>query len=579
MAAAAAAATAPAAALRSSFAGERVPSPPAGGAAIRPATARPGLPVIRADIVSDVKTAIGVNNKVPGKPPVLNGQPGQPVRKGNNGCPLYTTSGGHPIPEDLSLNFGEDGTGLMQDFHMFDKLGHFNRERVPERVVHAKGAGAHGYLEITDDISDICKSKVFERVGNRVPMFGRFSTVTGESGFPDTQRDPRGFALKFYTEEGNWDLVANNTPVFFIRDGIKFPDLIHSQKRHPRTHLKDPDAYWDFLSLTPESAHQVLITFSPRGVPDGYRHMNGYGSHTFKMVNAQGKPTWVKFHFKSDQGTKNLTHEQALEIAGYDPDYSIRDLMEAIDRKDFPSWTFYIQTMELDEVNEQEFDPFDLTKVWSQKKFPLRKVGKLVLDRNPDNYFAEVEQVSFSPAHMPPGIEPSPDRVLQSRLWSYDDAARYRIGTNYIHLPINACPFAKPQHYQADGAMVFTDNGGDKPNYWPNSRHEDPPTPDPTQPDVTPYQHPGGLIGRYEPQRWKDQDDYKQPGDLWRLQTEEHKEQTLDNLAGHMRGAKEHIQKRQIEVFRRCDADLGRRLEERLFEKKTQSSEPLTAVA
>jgi catalase len=327
---------------------------------------------------------------------------------------------------------------------------------------------------------------MFSEVGKKTPMFARFSTVTGESGYADTARDPRGFSLKFYTEEGNWDMVGNNTPVFFVRDPLKFPDLIHSQKRNPATHMKDPNAFWDFLSLVPESLHQVLITFSPRGVPDGHRHMHGYGSHTFKWINGEGQANWVKFHFLSDQGIKNLTHEQATEIAGINPDYSTEDLIQNIEKGNFPSWTFYVQVMPLEDAYNYKFDPFDLTKVWLHKDYPLQEVGKMTLNRNVTNYFAEVEQVAFSPSHMPPGIEASPDRMLQGRLFAYDDAARYRVGSNYLQVPINRCPFAKVQTYARDGMMVTTDNGGAKPNYYPNS-FEDLPQPDPAQPDVTPY--------------------------------------------------------------------------------------------
>jgi catalase len=409
------------------------------------------------------------------------------IRRGSSGEPLYTTLAGHPVTDDNnSLTVGESGTLLFEDLHLLEKLAHFNRERVPERVVHAKGAGAHGYFEVTKDVSDLCKAKFLSEVGKKTEVFGRWSTVTGESGYADTARDPRGFSIKFYTEEGNWDMVGNNTPVFFIRDGIKFPDLIHSQKRNPQTHMKDPNAFWDFLSLVPESLHQVLITFSPRGVPDGHRHMHGYGSHTYKWVNSEGKAHWVKFHFLTDQGIKNLTHEQSVEIAGINPDYSTEDLFQNIQKGNYPSWTFKVQVMPLEDAPKYRFDPFDLTKVWSHKDYPLREVGKLVFNRNPTNYFAEVEQVAFSPAHMVAGIEASPDRVLQSRLFAYDDAARYRAGGNYLQIPINQCPFAKVQTYARDGFMTVNNNGGSKPNYYPNS-FEDLPRPDPHTPDVHPY--------------------------------------------------------------------------------------------
>ncbi|BBN16758.1 catalase [Marchantia polymorpha subsp. ruderalis] len=499
-------------------------------------------------------------------------------RLGTHGKPLYTTLAGHPVSDDNnSLTIGESGTGLLEDLHLLEKLAHFNRERVPERVVHAKGHGAHGYFEVTKDVSDLCKAKLFSEVGKRTPIFARFSSVTGESGFVDTNRDPRGFSVKFYTEEGNWDMVGNNTPVFFVRDAIKFPDLIHSQKRNPQTHMKDPNAFWDFLSLVPESLHQVLITFSPRGVPDGFRHMHGYGSHTFKWVNSEGKANWVKFHFLSDQGIKNLTHEQGIKISGINPDYATEDLIQNIEKGNFPSWTFFVQVMPLEDAEKYKYDPFDLTKVWLHKDYPLREVGKMVLDRNVTNYFAEVEQSAFSPAHMVPGIEASPDRVLQARLFAYDDAARYRLSGNYLQLPINACPFAKVQNYARDGTMVTTDNGGSKPNYYPNS-FSDLPQPDSAQKDVHPYNHAAGVVDRKPARRWVEDDDYEQPRMLWQNMSSEDQEQTAKNIAGHIMGAKDFIQKRQIEVFRRCDEKLADKVEEALAEKK-KSSEPYTMVA
>jgi catalase len=499
-------------------------------------------------------------------------------RLGHSGEPLYTTLAGHPVSDDNnSLTIGESGSISFEDLHFFDKQAHFNRERVPERVVHAKGAGAHGYFEVTQDVTDLCKAKFLSEVGKKTQVFGRWSTVTGESGFADTARDPRGFSIKFYTEEGNWDMVGNNTPVFFVRDAMKFPDLIHSQKRNPQTHMKDPNAFWDFLSLVPESLHQVLITFSPRGVPDGHRHMHGYGSHTFKWVNKEGKAHWVKFHFISDQGIKNLTHERAVELAGINPDYSTEDLFQNIQNGNGPSWTFKVQVMPLEDAASYKFDPFDLTKVWSHKDYPLREVGKLKFDRNPTNYFAEVEQASFSPAHMVPGIEASPDRVLQARLYSYDDAGRHRLGANYLQIPINQCPFAKVQTYARDGMMNVTDNGGSKPNYYPNS-FEDLPRPDSSDPDVHPYKHEGGIVSRAPPRKWSEQDDYVQPKMLWQNMSEEDQEQTAKNIAGHIQGAKDFIIQRQLGIFRKCDPSLADKVEEMLDMKK-KSQDPYTMVA
>ena len=337
------------------------------------------------------------------------------------------------------------------------------------QVVHAKGAGAFGYFEVTKDVSQYCKAAFLSRVGKRTNVAVRFSTVGGESGSADTVRDPRGFAVKFYTEEGNWDMVGNNTPIFFIRDPILFPSFIHTQKRNPATHCKDPDMMWDFISLRPESTHQVSFLFSDRGIPDGYRHMNGYGSHAFKTVNASGESFYVKWHFKTDQGIRNLPVAKADALASTDPDYSIRDLYNAIAEGDYPSWTLYIQVMTPYEASSCPFDPFDVTKVWPHSAYPLIEVGRMILNRNPENYFAEVEQVAFAPAHMVPGIEPSPDKMLQGRLFSYADTHRHRLGVNYQSIPVN-CPYAtRVATYQRDGNMRVDGNGKGKPNYFPNS--------------------------------------------------------------------------------------------------------------
>ncbi|GFO01647.1 catalase [Plakobranchus ocellatus] len=327
---------------------------------------------------------------------------------------LTTGTGAPTGNKNASLTVGPRGPILLQDFVFTDEMAHFNRERIPERVVHAKGSGAFGYFEVTHDITKYCKAKIFEHVGKKTPLAIRFSTVGGEKGSADTARDPRGFAMKFYTEEGNWDLVGNNTPIFFIRDPFLFPSFIHTQKRNPATNLKDPDMFWDFISLRPETTHQVSFLFSDRGTPDGYRHMNGYGSHTFKLVNKDGKAFYTKFHCKTDQGIKNLMADKAGDLAGSDPDYAQRDLYNAIDDGNFPTWTMYIQIMTFEEAEKSKFNPFDLTKVWPQGEYPLIPVGRLVLNRNPKNYFAEVEQIAFSPAHMVPGIEPSPDKMLQT---------------------------------------------------------------------------------------------------------------------------------------------------------------------
>jgi len=357
-----------------------------------------------------------------------------------------TTAHGAPVSDKLnSITVGPRGPILLQDHVLLEELAHFDRERIPERVVHAKGAGAFGYFEVTHDISQYCKAGIFSKVGKQTPVGVRFSTVGGESGSADTARDPRGFAVKFYTEEGNWDLVGNNTPIFFIRDPILFPSFIHTQKRNPQTHLKDPDAFWDFISLMPMTTHQVSFLFSDRGTPNGYRFMNGYGSHTFKLVNSEGEAVYCKFHYKSDQGIKCFDRHQADEKAKTDPDHAIRDLHNAIAEGNFPTWSLHIQVMTFQQAEDWAFNPFDLTKVWPHGEFPLLPVGRIVLNRNPGNYFAEVEQIAFSPAHLVPGIEPSPDKMLQGRLFSYNDTHRHRLGANFDQIPVN-CPYrAKPR--------------------------------------------------------------------------------------------------------------------------------------
>ncbi|XP_053553125.1 catalase [Bombina bombina] len=369
---------------------------------------------------------------------------------------VLTTAGGVPTGNKLNvMTIGPRGPLLMQDVVFTDEMAHFDRERIPERVVHAKGAGAFGYFEVTHDITQYCKAKVFDTIGKKTDVAVRFSTVAGESGSADTVRDPRGFAVKFYTEDGIWDLAGNNIPIFFIRDPILFPSFIHSQKRNPQTHLKDPDMVWDFWSLCPESLHQVSFLFSDRGIPDGHRHMNGYGSHTFKLVNAEGKAVYCKFHFKTNQGIKNLSVKEAERLVVSDPDYGIRDLFQSICKKNFPSWTLYIQVMTFEEAEKCPFNPFDLTKVWTHRDYPLIPVGKLVLNRNPENYFAEVEQIAFNPSNMPPGIEPSPDKMLQGRLFSYPDTHRYRLGANYMHIPVNRPRGTQVNNYQCDGPMCL----------------------------------------------------------------------------------------------------------------------------
>ena len=464
-----------------------------------------------------------------------------------------TTNTGAPVDNDLnSMTAGDKGPTLMQDIHLMEKLAHFDRERIPERVVHAKGAGAHGYFEVTHDVTKYTRAKFLSEVGKKTDVFARFSTVGGERGSADAERDPRGFAVKFYTEEGNYDMVGNNTPIFFIRDALKFPDFIHTQKRNPATNLKDPDMFWDFLSLTPESVHQVTILFSDRGTPRTFRNMNGYGSHTFMWYNEKGEHLWIKYHFKTDQGIKNLTRQEAGDIVGKDPDHATRDLSESIARGDFPSWSVSVQIMTPEEAETYRFDPFDITKVWPHGDHPLHPVGRMVLNRNPENYFAEVEQAAFSPANFVAGIGPSPDRLLQGRLFSYHDTHRHRLGTNYQHLPVNAPKAAKVDNYQRDGPMRFDGNAGGGPNYWPNSFHGPEPNPDYALPDIDIT----GMAARHVYELGDI--DFVQPGELFRkVMTPEDREHLIGNIVTHLGGAKKPLQLRQAALFYKIDPDYG----------------------
>ncbi|WP_062233441.1 catalase KatA [Fictibacillus sp. FJAT-27399] len=465
-----------------------------------------------------------------------------------------TTSWGAPVGDNQnSITAGSRGPTLIQDVHLLEKLAHFNRERVPERVVHAKGAGAHGYFEVTNDVSKHTKAGFLSEVGKRTPLFVRFSTVAGENGSADTVRDPRGFAVKFYTEEGNYDLVGNNTPVFFIRDAIKFPDFIHTQKRDPKTHLKNPTAVWDFWSLSPESLHQVSILMSDRGIPATFRHMHGFGSHTFKWVNADGDGVWIKYHFKTEQGVANLAPDVAAKIAGDNPDYHTEDLFNAIEKGDFPAWKLYVQIMPLEDANTYRFDPFDVTKVWSQKDYPLIEVGRMVLDKNPENYFAEVEQATFSPGTLVPGIDVSPDKMLQGRLFAYSDAHRYRVGANHQALPINR-PKKEVNNYQRDGQMRFDSNGGGSVYYEPNSFGGPKETPENKQAAYPVY-------GVAESVGYEHNDHYTQAGDLYRLLSEEERSRLVNTIVDAMKPVeKEEIKLRQIQHFYKADPDYGKRI-------------------
>lgn len=468
--------------------------------------------------------------------------------------PLTTASGIPVVDNQNSLTAGPRGPVLLQDFHLIEKLQHFNRERIPERVVHAKGSGAHGTLTITHDITKYTKAKLFSEVGKATPMFIRMSTVGGEKGSADTERDPRGFAMKFYTEEGNWDLVGNNTPMFFIKDGIKFPDFIHTQKRDPRTNLKSAEMMFDFWSKAPESLHQVTMLFSDRGTPDGYRHMDGFGSHTFSLINAAGETVFVKWHFRTLQGIKNLPAAEAARLAGADPDYAQRDLFNAIETGAFPRWEMRLQVATPAELEAWEartgWNPFDLTKVWPHKDFPLIPVGIMELNRNPDNYHAEVEQAAFSPGNIVPGLGYSPDKMLQARLFGYHDAQLYRVGTNHQHLPVNA-PRCPVHHQQRDGSMAGA-NGGGAQNYEPVNAAG-------TNPVGFGHGDKGwpvsGVAGRYD-ERGGD-DEWSQAGNLFRLLPQQEKQNLFDNLAGPLSQVKPETLARQLGHFDKADAAYG----------------------
>jgi catalase len=462
-----------------------------------------------------------------------------------------TTAGGAPVSDNQnSLSAGPRGPLLMQDFHLLEKLAHQNRERIPERAVHAKGSGAYGTLTITQDITKYSRAKVFEKIGKKTEAFLRFSTVAGERGAADAERDVRGFALRFYTDEGNWDIVGNNTPVFFLRDPLKFPDFIHTQKRHPRTNMRSPLAMWDFWSLSPESLHQVTILMSDRGLPQTYRHIHGFGSHTYSFINAKNERFWVKFHFKSEQGIKNWTNAEGGQQIAHDRETHQRDLYDAIERKEFPRWKFYVQVMPEEDTGKHWYNPFDLTKVWPHGDYPLIEVGVLELNRNPENYFAEVEQAALAPSNIVPGIGHSPDKMLQARIFSYADAHRYRIGINHHQLPVNK-PRSAVNTYHADGSMRLAGHANADAYYEPNS------VGGPAQAEQ--YREPplkiSGDADRYDHRDGND--DYRQPGDLFRLMTADQKQQLFHNIKAAMDGVPVEIIKRQLVHFYKADPEYG----------------------
>ena len=472
----------------------------------------------------------------------------------------FTTATGTPIGDNQnSITAGKRGPTLLQDTWLLEKLAHFDRERIPERVVHAKGSAAYGELTITNDISKYSKADIFNKVGKKTKAFLRFSTVAGERGAADAERDVRGFALKFYTNEGNWDIVGNNTPVFFIKDAVKFPDFIHTQKRDPKTNLRSATAAWDFWSLHPESLHQVTILMSDRGIPRSYREMHGFGSHTYSFINAKNERFWVKFHFKSMQGIHNLTNREAEALVAKDRESHQKDLFENIEKGNFPKWRFCIQVMPEKDAASYRFNPFDLTKTWSHKDYPLIEVGILELNKNPENYFAEVEQAAFNPANIVPGIGYSPDKMLQGRLFSYGDTQRYRLGINHSALPVNAS-IAPVSNTHRDGFMQMGKFGAER-NYNP-SIYED------YKEDTNALEPPlfikeGDTMNRYNHREYED-NYFVQAGDLYRLMSAEQKEALCQNIKEAMEGVPNEIKKRQIEHFKKADENYGRRVEELL---------------
>ncbi|MDL2402466.1 catalase [Rhizobium mayense] len=466
--------------------------------------------------------------------------------------PHLTHANGAPVSDNVNIQTaGPRGPALLQDVWLLEKLAHFAREVIPERRMHAKGAGAHGTFTVTQDVTRYTKANIFSEIGKQTPMVVRFSTVAGERGAADAERDIRGCAFRFYTEEGNWDVVGNNTPVFFFRDPLRFPDLNHAIKRDPRTGMRSADNNWDFWSLLPEALHQVTIVMSERGIPRSFRHMHAFGSHTYSFINGDNQRTWVKFHFRTQQGIENLSDVEAEALVGRDRESHHRDLYESIQRGDFPRWTLFIQVMTEDQAKTFKYNPFDLTKVWSKKEFPLIEVGVMELNRNPENVFAEIEQAAFTPANIVPGIGYSPDKMLQARLFSYGDAQRYRLGVNHHHIPVNAprCPF---HSYHRDGAMRTDGNLGGTPTYWPNSKGEWSDQPQLNEPPL----EISGAADHWDHR--VDEDHYQQPGDLFRMMTPAQKQALFDNTARAMGDARDEVKQRHIDNCAKADPEYGR---------------------
>ena len=470
-----------------------------------------------------------------------------------------THATGAPVVNNQNImTAGPRGPALLQDIWLIEKLAHFDREVIPERRMHAKGSGAHGTFTVTHDITAHTKAKVFSVVGKETDVFVRFSTVAGERGAADAERDIRGFAVKFYTEEGNWDLVGNNTPVFFMRDPLRFPDLNRAVKRDPRTNLRSSQNNWDFWTSVPEALHQVTYVMGDRGLPASYRHMHGFGSHTFSFIDAKNRRQWVKFTLKTQQGIKNLTDEDAATLVASDRESSQRDLYQAIESGDFPRWTLFVQLMSEEQAKASPFHPFDLTKVWPRAQYPLVEVGVLELNRNPENYFADVEQAAFSPANVVPGIGFSPDKMLQARLFSYGDTQRYRLGVNFNQIPVNApkCPF---HSYHRDGAMRVDSNQGSTIGYFPNSHGE-------WQDQTNLSEPPLSLQGSAT--HWDhqvDEDYYSQPGALFRLMSAGERQRLFANTARSLGDASEEVKQRHVTNCNRADLAYGAGVAEALW--------------
>ena len=474
--------------------------------------------------------------------------------------PRMTNAVGAPVADNTHiLTAGPRGPQLLQDVWFLEKLAHFDREVIPERRMHAKGSGAFGHFTVTHDITRYTRARLFSEVGKQTPVFVRFSTVAGERGAADAERDIRGFAIKFYTEEGNWDLVGNNTPVFFLRDPLQFPGLNRAVKRDPKTNLRTPQNNWDFWTLLPEALHQITIVMSDRGIPASYRHMHGFGSHTFSMINAANERVWVKFHFKTRQGIKNLTNEEAAELIGRCRESHQRDLFGAIERGEFPSWTLYLQVMTEEQAKNHYENPFDITKVWPHGEFPMIEVGVLELNKNPENYFADVEQAAFNPAHVVPGIGFSPDKLLQGRLFSYGDAQRYRLGVNHNQIPVNSarCPV---HSYHRDGMMRVDGNLGATVHYDPNSEGQWADSPEFREPPLDLE----GAAWHYDPKDDPTDDVFKAPGRLYRLMTEEKRSLLISNTIADIMPVTENVKYRHVSQCYNADVEYGTRLAEGL---------------